>query len=133
MGIDDSSIADGDSREYWRGAQEGRLLFQRCQVCGSVQFPSRHQCATCWSADLDWIQSSGAGIVESFTIVRRAPVERFRAKTPYVVVAVRVAEGPRMITNLLGDEALKVEIGDKVQVVFPPVEEGLVLPQFQRC
>jgi uncharacterized protein len=133
MSIDDSSIVNGDSREYWRGAQEGRLLFQQCQSCGSVQFPPRQQCATCWRADLDWIQSSGAGVVESFTIVRRAPVERFRAKAPYVVVAVRVAEGPRMITNLLGDDALKVEIGDKVQVVFPAADEGLVLPQFQRA
>jgi uncharacterized OB-fold protein len=133
MSLEGSSISDGDSREYWRGAEDGRLLFQYCHACGSVQFPPRHQCATCWSASLGWIQSSGTGIVESFTVVRRAPVERFRAKVPYVVVAVRVAEGPRMITNLLGDDALEVEIGDKVQVVFSPANGGPPLPQFQRC
>jgi uncharacterized protein len=133
MIIDSTSVVNADSVQYWQGAQEGRLLFQRCQSCGSVQFPPRHQCSTCWSADLEWIQSSGAGIVESFTVVRRAPIERFRAKAPYVVVAVRVAEGPRMIANLLGDDALKVKIGDTVQVVFPPADEGFVLPQFQRC
>ncbi len=127
-----NSLANGDSAEYWKGAQEGRLLFQKCRACNAVQFPPRHHCATCWEAGLDWIESSGRGVVESFTIVRRAPLPAFRDKVPYAVAAVLVEEGPRMISGLTGEDALEVRIGDRVEVAFEPGADGAVLPVFRR-
>lgn len=127
------TLANGDSREYWKGTAEGRLLFQKCKSCGAVQFPPRHHCATCWEADLDWVESTGKGKVESFTIVRRAPLPAFRDKVPYVVGAVLVEEGPRMIATIVGDGALDVRVGDDVTVGFEPdATGGNVLPVFRR-
>ena len=123
--------ANGDSLEYWQAAKEGRLVFQKCRDCGHVQFPPRHHCESCWKAELDWTQSAGSGEVESFTIVRRAPLPDFRDKVPYVVAAIAVEEGPRMLTNLVGDNALDVAVGDKVKVTFQPDEDGEILPQFK--
>jgi uncharacterized OB-fold protein len=126
------SLANGDSQEYWKGARERRLLFQKCGACGSIQFPPRHHCASCWEADLKWVESRGEGTVESFTIVRRAPLPAFRGKVPYVVAAVLVEDGPRMITNLVGENVLDVKIGDKVRVDFEDNGSGDRLPQFRR-
>lgn len=126
------TLANGDSAAYWQGAQDGKLLFQACKACGAVQFPPRHHCASCWEADLEWSQSAGAGKVESFTIVRRAPSPAFRDKVPYVVAAVLVAEGPRMIARITGPDALDVRIGDAVTVGFEPDAEGNSLPVFRR-
>jgi uncharacterized OB-fold protein len=125
------SLANGDSKEYWNGARERRLLFQKCRRCSVVQFPPRDHCASCWEADLEWTESSGSAIVESFTVVRRAPIPAFREKVPYVVAAVLVEEGPRMITNIVGKDALDVQIGDAVKVEFVDDAAGNALPQFR--
>ena len=127
------SLANGDSAGYFAAAAEGRLVFQKCRHCGNVQFPPRHQCTECWEADLDWADSTGKAVVESFTIVRRAPLPAYRDEVPYVVASVIVEEGPRMITNIIGDDALDVQIGDKVSVAFKPGAEGDTLPVFRRA
>jgi uncharacterized OB-fold protein len=127
-----SHLANGDSEVYWAAARERKLVLQKCRHCGATQFPPRHHCATCWEAELDWVESAGRGTVESFTIVRRAPLPEFRGQVPYVVVAVRLEDGPRMLTNLAGDDALAVGIGDAVGVDFAENGRGDVLPQFRR-
>lgn len=127
------TLANGDSLEYWKGAEEGKLLFQKCNSCGAVQFPPRYHCATCWEADLDWSESAGTGTVETFTIVRRAPLPAFRDKVPYVVASIIVAEGPRMIATLIGEDALDVKIGDAVTVDYEKDPEGNTLPVFRRA
>ncbi|MHA6730202.1 Zn-ribbon domain-containing OB-fold protein [Devosia sp. A369] len=127
------NLANGDSQSFWAGVRQRKLLLQQCQACSVFQFPPRHHCANCWEGELAWIQSSGTGTIESFTIVRRAPIAKFRARVPYVVVAVRLEEGPRMITNLIGEDALDVQIGDRVQVDFSDTDTGEALPQFRRA
>lgn len=125
------TLANGDSAAYFEAAKEGRLVFQKCQHCDNIQFPPRHHCVNCWQSDLKWIESSGKGRVETYTIVRRAPLPKFRNKTPYVVASIIVEEGPRMITNLVGATALDVKIGDNVSVTFAPNADGEILPLFQ--
>ena len=127
------SLANGDSAEYFAAAAQGRLVFQKCNDCGAVQFPPRHHCATCWEANLTWTDASGRGKVESFTIVRRAPLPAYRGKVPYVVAAITTEEGPRMIATLTGETALDVAIGDAVTVAFEPGIDGDMLPVFSRA
>ena len=126
------SIVNADSVEYWKAASEGQLLFQKCLACGAVQFPPRHHCATCWKGELEWIKSGGMGVVESFTIVRRPPLPELHDMAPYVVASVIVEEGPRMITNIIGNGSLDVQIGDPVMVTFCDDGAGHALPQFRR-
>ncbi len=126
-----SQFANGDSTGYWEAARNHRLEFQGCRSCGHVQFPPRHQCARCWSTDIEGIESSGRGVIESVTIVRRAPLLQFRERVPYAIASVVCEEGPRMITNLVGDGALDARIGDAVVVCFEPDADGNILPQFQ--
>ena len=51
----------------------------------------------------------------------------------YIGVAgvVELEEGPRMMTNIVGEDALQVAIGDAVSVVFEQ-REGYSIPQFRR-
>lgn len=125
-----STYANPDSNSFWTAAAEQSLVLQRCCECEHVQFPPRLLCSKCWSASLEDSKSSGLGTIESVTTVRRAPVAAFREKVPYVVAAVRLDEGPRMITNLVSDGALDANIGDKVSVTFTNDERG-ALPQFR--
>ena len=127
-----NDFENADSREFWAAAADGRLVFQQCDACKAIQFPPRQNCRVCWHDRLSWRDSSGEGTVESFTIIERAPTAAFRDKVPYTVAAVRVAEGPLMITNIIGDDALGVQVGDAVSVAFEPDAKGNELPQFKR-
>ena len=126
-----NEFQNADSAPYWEAAKEGRLLLQKCESCSNVQFPPRRNCGACWHEKLTWIESAGKGTVESMTVVRRAPTPDMRDRVPYAVVAVKLEEGPRMITNLIGDGALAVSVGDAVTVAFEPDMRGNVLPQFR--
>ncbi|WPB55877.1 Zn-ribbon domain-containing OB-fold protein [Xylophilus sp. GOD-11R] len=125
-------VANADSQPYWAAARERRLLIRRCSACQQLHFMPRYLCPHCWSDQLEWVDSKGAGVVHSFTIIRRAPIATFAGNAPYVVVMVELDEGPRMITNLVGDDALQVAIGDRVSVAFEDRGDGDLLPQFQR-
>lgn len=121
-----------DSKPYWDAAREGRLILKRCPECSRPHFPPRHLCPSCWTPASEWITSSGLGSVYSFTVMHRAPLAEFNAKAPYVVALVDLDEGARMMANVIGDDALAVAIGDRVEVSFETRKDGFVVPQFQR-
>lgn len=127
-----SPIVNPDSRVYWDGARQGRLMIRKCKACGAMHFLPRYLCPACWSAELDWIQASGHGTVHSFTVIRRAPLPAFAGRVPYVVALIDLDEGPRMMANILGDDALQTRIGDRVEVRFEERGEGAKVPQFIR-
>ncbi|MGH6621903.1 MAG: Zn-ribbon domain-containing OB-fold protein [Alphaproteobacteria bacterium] len=126
-------IVNADSAPYWEGARNGRLLLQRCRDCGTLRFFPRYLCTACGSDHTEWAEASGRGTVHSFTIVHRAAFPEFQARTPYVVALIDLEEGPRMMTNIVGDDALEVAIGDAVTVAFEERgTDGAKVPQFRR-
>lgn len=124
-------ISNADSAPYWQGARESKLLIRKCNACGELHFMPRHVCPHCWSDDLQWIEASGKGTVHSYSIIRRASDPRFADLVPYVVALVDLEEGPRMMANVLGDNALDTKIGDALTLIFEDRGDGDQLPQFQ--
>ena len=120
---------DPDSAPYWAGAEEEKLLLQRCADCGTFRFYARRLCPQCWSEDVEWVEASGAGSVYSWSRVRRAPMAAFRDEVPYVVGLVDLAEGVRVFTRILGaaDDAIS---GRPVAVEFEDIG-GDKLPVFR--
>ena len=125
-------VANADSLPYWNAARERRLLIRKCNACGALHFMPRHLCPACWSDQLEWVEAKGTGSVHSFTIIRRAPMAAFAPRAPYVLALIDLDEGPRMMANVLGEDALSVRIGDRVKVTFEDRGEGAMIPQFQR-
>ncbi len=128
---EENAYQNADSAPYFEAAAKGSLLLQRCRNCGRSQFPPSQLCAACWSDELEWVQSPGKGTIESFTIVHRAPTEKLRAHTPYVIAAILLEDGVRMITNVVGEGSRDASIGDSVSVTFESDSDGNVLPQFR--
>ena len=125
-------VANADSQPYWAAARERRLVIRQCKACSQLHFMPRHLCPHCWSDQLEWVDAKGTGSVHSFTIIHRASDPAFAALVPYAVVLVDLDEGPRMMSNILGPDALIVKIGDRVQVTFEDRGDGAMLPQFTR-
>jgi len=123
---------NGDSREYWAAANEERLLIRVCNSCGTKHFMPRNQCPECWSPDLEWKQSEGGGEVYTFSIVHRAPTPDFGTNTPYVIAMIDLDEGVRLFANIVGEDALSISIGDRVQLVFEERGDSCKVPQFSR-
>jgi hypothetical protein len=125
-------ISNGDSKPYWQAAAEDRLVIRKCNSCGNVHFMPRYLCPSCWSEDLEWIEACGKGTVYSFTVIRRASDPAFSSLVPYVVALIDLEEGPRMMANVIGPNAIEVSIGDTVEVLFEDRGAETKVPQFTR-
>jgi uncharacterized OB-fold protein len=119
-----------DSQPYWDAARTGRLLLKGCPSCKRPHFPPRYLCPWCWTPATEWIESAGLGSVYSYTVMRRAPLKEFAALVPYVVALIDLDEGPRMLANVVGANALEVRIGSRVRVTYEKRGESVTIPQF---
>lgn len=122
---------DAATAPYWAAARERRLVMPRCDDCTHYHFYPRTLCPRCGSAHLTWTPVSGKGEIYSFTVINRAPSQAFSAAVPYVVGAVKLAEGPHLMTNIVGIAPDAVRVGMPVKVVFRKFSEEVTLPMFE--
>lgn len=111
--------ADGLNGEFYaRAAATGRLHLQRCTDCRAWRHPPRFRCARCGSGDWAWEPVSGRGRVFTWTVTHRPIDPAFAGELPYAVLVVELAEGPRVVGNLLGLEpaALTLDLAMVVEV-----------------
>ena len=120
----------GLTAPYWDAAREGRLIVQECQECHVLRHPPLPRCPGCHASHLGWREVSGEGAVYTYTVVRHPTHFAFAGKVPYVLAIVELAEGPRLVTALVGVEPGEVRVGQPVRVVFREVADGVVLPYF---
>lgn len=115
---------------FWAGVDAGELRLQHCPDCGLVNFPPRSRCPDCF-AELEWRAASGEGTVYSFGVVHRPnQPAAFEHRLPIVLAVVELAEGPRLVSNVLADPD-DVAVGADVRVVFEAVATDVVLPLFE--
>jgi uncharacterized OB-fold protein len=107
----------------------GKLVLQRCQHCGHVLFYPRTHCDACQSDQLAWEDASGAGTIASYTVVRRAVSADFEA--PYVIALIDLAEGPRMMSQIIDADPDALAVGLSVKVDFAAWSEEITLPVFR--
>ena len=90
-----------DTQPFWDGCAAGELRIQRCRACGKPYFYPRPVCPECGSTDVEWFTASGRATLYSYVINHR-PARGFEDDGPYAIAVVELAEGPRMMTNLVG-------------------------------
>ncbi|MFJ4472910.1 Zn-ribbon domain-containing OB-fold protein [Streptomyces sp. NPDC089424] len=93
---------DAFTRTYWEAAARGRLLVRRCGACGLAHHYPREFCPHCWSEDVSWERASGRATLYTWSVVHRNDLPPFDARVPYVAAVVDLAEGPRMMTEIVG-------------------------------
>jgi uncharacterized OB-fold protein len=120
--------ANSETLPWWEAAREHRLVAQSCTSCGALRHPPGPVCPSCSSTDSNWRELSGLGAVYTFTVVHQQFVP---ADVPYVVVAVELDEGVRMVSNLVEVAPALVNIGQRVQLVWEDMGPALALPRFR--
>jgi uncharacterized protein len=108
---------------FFAAAAVGKLLLKRCRDCDETHFYPRAHCPFCLSANTEWVPASGRGEIYSFTILRRVPI-------PFVAAYVTLAEGPKMLTNIVDCDFDSLAIGQAVRVAFKASEGGAIVPVF---
>ena len=121
-----------DSRPFWNGLAEQKILLKHCRDCDCVFHYPRVTCPNCLSSDLDWKQASGQGTLYTYTISRRPTHPLFADEVPQFMAVVELAEGPRITSTLLNVPEDKIQIGMALTPVFEHNEkEKITLLRFQ--
>ncbi len=111
---------------YWEGAEQGRLVLQKCSHCGTVRHYPRVLCAVCWSFDVEYVEASGNGTVYSWTVAHHAFAPDVADQVPYTLATVDLPEGVRLMGRL--DPALTPTPGLAVRIDFAPGTDGRPMP-----
>jgi uncharacterized protein len=115
--------------EWFAAARVRRLLVQTCRACGHHQHHPRAVCTRCGRTDrLGWTEAAGTGTVDSFTVVHRSPGPGF--DPPYVIARVRLAEGPLLLTRIVGCPPGTVRCDQPVRLGWWTPPGGEPLPVF---
>lgn len=118
------------TQPFWDATRRHELRVQQCADCDAYQFPPQMLCAACLSENQRWEQVQGIGTVYSYTIIHRPPTPAFDDEVPYVVAEVELAEGPLMLTNIVGCPPEEVFVGMPVGVTFVDATAEITLYPF---
>jgi len=113
---------------YWRALDEGRLAFQRCNQCADAWLPPRSECPRCLSSDWHWADASGAATLVSWVVYHHGYHDYYATRLPYNVAVVELAEGPRLISNIV-DATGPLAIDMPLRLVVQR-EAGVALARF---
>jgi len=117
-------IVTVEAQTFWDAAREGRFVVPVCAACGKAHWYPRAICPFCDGGRVEWRSASGKGTIYTFSVMRRA-------KEPYVIAYVTLAEGPTIMTNIVDCEFDALRIGQPVMLVFAATDGGPPVPMFK--
>ena len=120
-----------ETKPFWDGCKEGKLIVQQCDVCHKFQTYYRAFCCHCWSTKLTDVTSIGTGTVWGTTVTYRNSTPGWEDTVPYVMSIIELTEGPKVVTNVINCDPESVYVGMPVTVTFVDVTEDITLPYFE--
>lgn len=122
-------VENYDSKHYWQGLRDGKLLIQKCTGCATHRHPPQPMCENCQSLEWTAIESAGTGTIYSYTAIYYPEIPPF--DYPNAIVLVDLDDGVRLASQLEGTEVEDIKIGSRVKTNIKEVQEGLCLPIFE--
>ena len=117
-----------DTRFFWEGTKQGKLLIQRCTACQTLRHPPGPVCPSCHSFEWDSQQASGRGTLYSFVVMHYPEVPPFDHPNP--IGLIELEEGTRLVAQLVGVKKEELRIGQALQVEFQAFDD-MTLPLFR--
>jgi len=119
-------VVSPDTEFFWAGTAVGELRVQRCGACGRLRHPPGPACPDCGALEPGHVVARGTGTIYSYVVHHHPPVPGH--PLPFVIVLVELAEGVRMLGELVGGDA---RIGAPVRVEFVRIDDELTLPAWR--
>ena len=115
-------------KPMWESIANRRWALQYCAESDSFRYPPSPVCPDSLSMEYEWRPIKGTGEIVSWVVFHRTYFDDHPA--PYNNVAVRLDEGPIVISNLVGEEPEGSWIGRRVEVVYED-RADYVLPRMK--
>jgi uncharacterized protein len=119
-----------DTKPFWDGAKEHKLVLQYCKDTNRFQHYPRPVSIFTGSRNLEWREVSGKGTIYAYTVIR-VPGPGIESRIPLPVATVELDEGVRILGNILGRVPEEISIGQKVELAWDPIAEGVDYPGFK--
>ncbi len=117
-----------DNAGYWDAAARHHFVVPHCGNCGRDFFPVSPRCPHCLSNQVQWRAPHAGGTVASWIRYRKAYYPWVEAHLPYVGLVVDVVPGVRIPMLAWPTPTRDPKIGDRVEIGFLDVREGVSLP-----
>ena len=105
------------TQPFWDGAKDGRLMLQFDKETGKPQFWPRPVSIHSGRTDMEWRDVSGKGKLYAWTEVH-VPLAGFEELAPYVLAAVELDEGVRIMSRLTNVKASELTPGMTVKIAW---------------
>lgn len=112
---------EGPDKAFQQFLANGEFKIQKCGDCLHFIFYPRIICPECGSSQLSWIAASGDGLVYSSSTPRGTP------EGDYNISLIDLAEGPRMMSRVVGIPPEDVAIGMKVSAFIGEIDGAPVV------
>jgi uncharacterized OB-fold protein len=89
---------------YRQALKDNKFLGLKCNQCGAYTAPPKKVCSECASEDMQIVELSGKGEIQTFTVMWVAP-ESYTA--PYIICIIKLDEGPQVMANIVGTDPAK--------------------------
>lgn len=114
---------------FWEGCKIRELRIQECAACSHLAHPPVVRCPECGSYDLRYKVASGKATLHSFVEPCHPPMPFMTY--PYVVGLVDLAEGTRLLTNVVHCPPELVKVGMELELAFQETDPDMMLPMFR--
>ena len=111
-----------ETKPFFDAAAQGKLVLPRCVDTKKFIWYPRGISPFTFGA-VEWVEVSGKGKIYTYSTMERA-------NPPYCIAYVELAEGPKMMTNIVGCDLSTVKIGMDVKLTFIDTENGPPMPFF---
>ncbi len=117
---------------YWEACRQRRLVVMRCPESGAFRFPPSPFDATSRSQNVEWVESSGNGIIHSYTVVSRVIIPSMIDCIPYVPAVIELPDvgSVKLISNVVDSPVEAICIGHPVRLTWYERPDGIFLPRF---
>ncbi len=101
---------------------KSRIETTRCTQCSTVLWPPRSVCPNCLSLELRWVPIPKTGRLEAFTLAYIGGSQG--EKTPFVVGAINMEGGIRLLSRITGTGIENLSQGMKVRFLRAKLVDG---------
>ncbi|HUY51269.1 MAG TPA: OB-fold domain-containing protein [Streptosporangiaceae bacterium] len=112
-----------DEKPFFAGLAGARLVLQACTNCKRPRFPVAPACPYCLASGFEWSNVRPRGVVHSWARYHRGYLPEFAPLVPYVVLAVRLLDGP-VLFGRLADNDVEPQIEMPVHAIAERWADG---------
>jgi uncharacterized protein len=120
-----------ENQLFWASLRDHDLKLPFCMRCEKAFYPPQSRCPRCLGQRLEWRQASGRARLHSWVVVHQVYDKSFADRVPYVVAAVELEEGPRLITNVVNcsPDGITADMG--LKATYRDLTDEVALVQFE--